>query len=846
MRMNIIMITILTVHSLFSTISPVDSLESRLRHIQNRRDSEAEAEKVDLLLKLGKKYEYRDPQKSLEIGRDALQIALELQDRKKEAQALDNIGYGLFFLSDYDSAAVYFRQSQQIDRETGDREGLVYSLNGMNMVYRERGELDKAFSYCQQALEIALETEDDLVKATVYNSMGNLYRETSEYDRAMDYYQLCLEIVKNTDDMSRQAGTLMNMAVLKKIIGENKDALAYANQGLELMRTAGDSLGVASLYTTIGTIYQNIGYNEKAITYFQMAEAIQRSSNVKAQLAGTIFNIGNSYLDLGLKDRAFENYFTALDITEKTQNNSMRARLYSKLGNLYEDLAQPEQAFTYYDKALNLYREIDDKSGMSHVITEIAIFNSALGHYEIALENYWKAYEIRKEIGDETGAAWSMLNTGVTYYYLHDYAKTLKYNQIARDTFRERNDQRGLATALHNIGDSYFQLKDNDSARENLEESLEISREIKYRGLTLANYELLTELHTIQGDFATALRYFRHYSALKDSLFTDNSRKTLLNLQLKYDTERKEKENQELQFRITRQELERTRLYILFAAALILALFLFYLYYSKQRYNRILKIRIQEALKKQKEQQQIIVHQASLTSLGELAAGIAHEINQPLQSIYLSTESIELENKGEQPDRQYMNSMIRDVYQDVDRIRKIIEHIRIFSSGQRDEIKEEFNINNSIQAAFSLLKQQFSQHRIKVDFDLDDNISTILGNPYKFEQVMVNLLNNARDSLEEKADIAREEFSPEIKVRTYEKEGLIMTEVEDNGMGIPEDIKTSIFLPFFTTKELKRGTGLGLSISHGIIKDMQGIIEVDSEHLQGARFTIRIPVVNID
>jgi signal transduction histidine kinase len=133
---------------------------------------------------------------------------------------------------------------------------------------------------------------------------------------------------------------------------------------------------------------------------------------------------------------------------------------------------------------------------------------------------------------------------------------------------------------------------------------------------------------------------------------------------------------------------------------------------------------------------------------------------------------------------------------------------------------------------------------IDVVFDFDESLPEIVGNPYKFEQVMVNFFNNAKDAIEEKAEKADFEFDKQMLVKSRSDSLFVIIEVTDNGIGIPDAIKTNIFLPFFTTKTLGKGTGLGLSISLGIIKEMNGFIELESVEMKGTTMRIKIPVSN--
>ena len=142
-------------------------------------------------------------------------------------------------------------------------------------------------------------------------------------------------------------------------------------------------------------------------------------------------------------------------------------------------------------------------------------------------------------------------------------------------------------------------------------------------------------------------------------------------------------------------------------------------------------------------------------------------------------------------------------------------------------------------------KHLYEKNDIKIDFDLSEDINSVLGNPFKYEQVVLNLLTNAKDAIEEKSqnkDINLN-FEKKIQLRSYNKNENVIFEIEDNGVGIEEEVLDKIFQPFYTSKEIGRGTGLGLSISYGIIKEMKGTISVTSKKGVGTKFAISIPKI---
>jgi C4-dicarboxylate-specific signal transduction histidine kinase len=183
----------------------------------------------------------------------------------------------------------------------------------------------------------------------------------------------------------------------------------------------------------------------------------------------------------------------------------------------------------------------------------------------------------------------------------------------------------------------------------------------------------------------------------------------------------------------------------------------------------------------------------------------------------------------------YLKQKLKYIYEDIERIKTISEHISTFSSEQKNEIREKFCLNESVQNAVSMIKKQFTKNNINLVLKLKTDLSLIEGNLYKFEQVVLNLLSNAKDAVTDNEKNAVKQ----VIVRSNETVEEVFMEIEDNGVGISEKVKTNIFLPFFTTKKFGEGTGLGLSIAYGIVKEMNGKIELlDSEN---TIFRVSIP-----
>ena len=240
--------------------------------------------------------------------------------------------------------------------------------------------------------------------------------------------------------------------------------------------------------------------------------------------------------------------------------------------------------------------------------------------------------------------------------------------------------------------------------------------------------------------------------------------------------------------------------------------------------------------------EQQLIQASKMATLGEMATGVAHELNQPLSVI--KTASSFLRRKARDNERlqdDILRTMAEEIDSHVDRASKIIDHMRDF--GRKSGVaKEKVQVNHILRRAVDFFHQQMKLREIEVAEDLEEDLPQVLADPNRLEQVFVNLLINARDAIEQKAEQSGRKGEMKcITLRTRAEEGAVTIEVTDTGTGIPEALLDRIFEPFFTTKKVGKGTGLGLSISYGIVQDYDGTIKVESKEGEGATFIIRFP-----
>ena len=243
------------------------------------------------------------------------------------------------------------------------------------------------------------------------------------------------------------------------------------------------------------------------------------------------------------------------------------------------------------------------------------------------------------------------------------------------------------------------------------------------------------------------------------------------------------------------------------------------------------------------EKETQLIQAGKLATLGTMAAGMAHEINQPLNVIQICADLIlKMIKKGHTIENDELVMMANDIIDNVARASGVIKHVRDFARQSERDLKK-LCINDPVNDVFKVLGHQLTVHSIKVSLDLDEKIPDIRAEHNRLEQVFINLVTNAIDSMDEKAADQEGPAEKHLQIRTFAEDGWVVAKVSDTGMGMTDEVMNKIFEPFFTTKETGKGTGLGTSISFGIVKDYGGTIDIESEYGKGATFTIKFPVV---
>ena len=249
------------------------------------------------------------------------------------------------------------------------------------------------------------------------------------------------------------------------------------------------------------------------------------------------------------------------------------------------------------------------------------------------------------------------------------------------------------------------------------------------------------------------------------------------------------------------------------------------------------------------------IQAAKLASLGEMATGVAHELNQPLTSILFEADYLKMiVNRAREATGGVLSPVMEELRQtgenialDVERCRRIIDHLRAFgrvTGGYSTSV----DVNAVIEDSFVLIGERLRHQGILVELDLAPDLPLVMADPNRLEQVFLNLITNAEHALllldRRIADetVERAAYRKRLEVATLLEEDWVVVKVRDNGCGIPAADHERVFEPFFTTRPVGEGVGLGLSISYGIVTQLGGEISFRSVENEGSTFTLRLPV----
>ncbi|MBK7028022.1 MAG: tetratricopeptide repeat protein [Bacteroidales bacterium] len=716
----------------------------------------------------------------------------------------------------------------------------------------------------------------DSLRIKTLNRLATHFRSNNP-DTAIYFANQAIAIATKTNDTKGKINALIFKGVATKNIGKFEEAMNITLEALKLcnqmLQTVEDkevlSLKAGAL-SSIGNIDEERGnYNESMKNNLE-ALKIREEINDLPGLAASYNNIGNIQASLGNFQETLKNYFASLKIKEKIGDKRSIGNTYNNIGSTYYYQQDYEQALKYHQSALKLREEIGDNSGIASSYNNIGIIYDDQGKYEDALKYHLSSLKISEEIGDLQGIALSNNNIGLLNLRQGKSSNALEYFRNYLKISDEIQDYTGIADAHINIGNSYLKLKDYKAAEQYLNKALLLSKEVGNMDYLKNCYENLATLYNDVGKYKESLEHYKLFIAYRDSIFNEENTKKMVQSQMQFEFDKKEsvaKAEQEKKDLMHQREKNVqifviALLIILVIAVIIIALIQWRSKKQKQTVNHQLatqKAALEETLSELKATQAQLIQSEKMASLGELTAGIAHEIQNPLNFVNNFSEvNAELLDEMQQEMEKGNITEAIEIAADIRENEKKINHHgkradsivkgMLQHSRSSSGVKEPTDINaladEYLRLAYHGLRAKDKTFNATLKTDFDESIGMINIVPQDMGRVILNLITNAFYAVHVKTQhAASPNKQPTVWVSTKKKDGKVEIIVKDNGPGIPRNILDKIFQPFFTTKPTGEGTGLGLSLSYEIVtKGHGGELKVETTEGEQTTFIIHLPV----
>ncbi len=643
-----------------------------------------------------------------------------------------------------------------------------------------------------------------------------------------------------------------------------KESQALHSEALIISRKLNYDFGEASSLLSLSFYYRFSGEYMEAIRIGN--ESLEKFTQLKdtANIIAIIYNMAYITSGQGELTQSINYSFDALRLAERIKSSKWLILTKTLLGNIFNRINETTKAKEYLLDALKMAESVSDENGKEHCIMplgNIAVqekrFNEAIGYYE-------KGYGIAVQKKDIRNQVFYTLNIAGVNLSLKKFNQVFVYTDLANEIMKQ-NDFTGNASWLNNIlANTYFETGKIDSAIFYGEKCLRGGEDRGQKNSTKTINKLLAAAYASKGNYAAAFSRQQAFMNFKDSLNETEAVRRIAASQYAYELEKKQAEidllAQNEKLVKERNNQQRKLLWGSWIGLILIAGLLSFLWRNnrqKQKANTILE----STLSKLKSTQAQLIQSEKLASLGELTAGIAHEIQNPLIFVNNFSElSVDLvkdlkdELKRPEKDETYIDELFDDLSQNQEKInhhgkrassivKGMLEHSRA-STGVKELIDMNKLADEYLRLSYHGLRAKDKDFNADFTTDFDENLPKINVIPQDIGRVLLNLINNAfYASLQKvKLDI-NSSYKPKVTVTTLQLDNQIIIKVLDNGTGMPESVRAKVFQPFFTTKPTGQGTGLGLSLAYDIVtKGHGGALKVESTEGVGTEFKIILPI----
>ncbi|MGV3603750.1 MAG: tetratricopeptide repeat-containing sensor histidine kinase [Dyadobacter fermentans] len=642
-------------------------------------------------------------------------------------------------------------------------------------------------------------------------------------------------------------------------------ALKITQANIPACRRAGHDEGETDALKITGNAYMTKGDYPNALAWYRKSYEKARQIDYESAFPGIRNNIGLVHMSQGNYTAALNEFYAALESAREIGDRFVAASTLNNIAIVHFYQGKLAESEKTYRETLAIAQQMADTIGIILAYNNIAEVNIEQNALTAALRNLDLANSLANRYKNPEMQTIVAHSLGSTYFRMDSLTKAAAYFETASRLAQQNDYRTSRCKASIGLARVYERQGQLEKALINGLEGVQLAKNMGHTQLLRDASEIVSGIYEKMGDSRASLTYFKAFKTYSDSLRNLESQRVAATFDAKLEFSKKEDD-------LNRKNLQQQWLIFSALAGLVsLAVILIIVNQNRKKLNHTYRelqhknvvieaqrLKAEETLEELKSAQAQLIQSEKMASLGELTAGIAHEIQNPLNFVNnFSETSIELLEEMQAELRDGNTGEVEAITSDlVENLRRInqhgkradgivkgmLQHSRA-SSGQKEPTDLNAIAEEYARLSYHGLRAKDKSFEASIETHFDPAVGKVMLAPQDIGRVILNLVNNAFYAVDQKRkDIASETYQPTVSVTTQRLNDKVLIRVRDNGGGIPENIRAKIFQPFFTTKPTGQGTGLGLSLSYDIVtKGCGGTIEVESEAGVGTAFLVTIP-----
>jgi len=787
-------------------------------------------------------------------------------------------------------------EAKTLAEECFYEKGLAYALRNMGVSHRYLSNLETALTLSFQALELFKQIEEKSGEAQAYVSIAAIYYYMGDIERSLDLFLKGLRCSEEVGNKEAQAYAYNGAGYVYGVtLGDHKKGLEFLEKALTLSKEVKASSDLQPrVLDCMAEIYLNDGQYEKAYDASFQCLRLSEQSSQKIMKGDALFTIGNLFLRQDRLDESAEYFLQRLSNSKTISYKVGEADCVLQLGKIAFLRKETEKAEEYFLESLKVAEDIKAKAMIYKAHEALAELYESKEDIQSFVKHYKLYHKFKTEVfKDEQESKQKYLNI---QYEMERLQKEAEINRLTNVVMKEKNAELEKKTeeleqsynsvsVLSKIGRDITSTLSLDTILNTVYENVNQLMDASVFGIGVYNTESAAIDYQLAIDKGKRYKPYSRSMEDKDQFpvwCIENKKEIFINsVETEYGNYIKSmvklNANAELEDG-TASEVQHSLLYVPMMVKDRVIGLITVQSYEKDAYTRhhldILKTlasytsaalynaqsfeSLQLALNELKLTQEQLVQSEKMASLGELTAGIAHEIQNPLNFVNNFSEVnkellAEMKDEIDKGNSEEVKMIANDVIANEEKIlhhgkradvivKGMLQHSRS-SSGQKEPTDINALTDEYLRLSYHGLRAKDKSFNAMMKTNFDESIGNVNIIPQDIGRVVLNLINNAFYAVDEKKKQIGNGYEPTVSVSTKKIDGKVEISVKDNGNGIPQKILDKIFQPFFTTKPTGQGTGLGLSLSYDIVKAHGGELRVETKEGEGSEFIVQLPVV---